>query len=369
MRTFVYSETRKPDLEKRREILEHLVRLRKYPTLKDLKKHFRRELRKTYGFKTYYIYYKGLKFFLGNQDKKHKFLAPFLKEEVIKRELAEHRKEVKVDKIEHKSVPISTVRGFFAITKTNGFPGKDAFFNINKKIRQTKVFSAKAPKTKDSYVGIELEYASVFSLEEVADKIAEAGLHDKLRVMRDASIVTDPIYQHQIELCLLTKLGDLDADLEKLQKIIVPVDFNANNTCGFHVHLDARQYNVKKMFHNLVCMQSILFSMVAEHRRESKYCRPLNTPNFDEVNERDIHAHWDAISKFAFFKHKTVEVRMHESTCNLAQVSKWVKLLRKIADYQGTELKFGNMSVTNKQISKLDLGDDLLKFVEEKQAI
>lgn len=370
MKNFIYAETRAPDLEKRRVILLNLARLKAYPELKDLKSHFRRELRKTFGYKCYYIFYKGLRFFLGDENKKHKFIAPHLSQDVVNRELKTHRQFLKNDVVQEKIIKVG--RDHLVYKKRNGFPEKkEAFLPLSRRLRQTKTYVQKYPdaKDKDPYVGLELEYASNLTLDQVAERVAEHGMHNKLRVMRDGSITVDQKFSHQVELCLLTKMSDLEADLIKLKKIITPANFMPNTSCGFHVHLDARFGDVKKMFHNLACMQNVLFKMVAEHRQESKYCRPLNTPNFDEVDEREEHAHWDAISKFAFFKHKTIEIRMHQSTCDLTLVLKWVKLLKKIADYKGEALKFGTLVTTVKQIPKLDLGDDLMKYLTEKKVV
>lgn len=365
MKTFVYREVRKPNLERRRELLSQLAIINKYPDMKDIKRELRQELRKTEGHTFYYLFYKGLRYFLGDASLSGKFILMNLNEDVIKKELQNIRFNRKLEQT--KNIYIKSVDQYISVPTINGLPTeKNIYIRANKKVRSFKALRSKKPSTNDSYVGIELEFASILDLDQIADKIAEANLHDTVRVMRDGSIVTEGPYVNQVEFCILSKFSDLDKTLEKFKIILNPDEFLANDSCGLHVHLDARNGDVKKMFHNLVCMQTLLFDMVAEHRAESKYCNPLSTPEFDLIDYTAPHAHWDAISKYAFYKHRTIEIRMHESTTDLTNVSKWVKLLKKIADYKGEPLKFG---IGKKQIDKIQLEPDLMKYIESKQAV
>lgn len=370
MKTFVYAEGRQPDLVKRREILENLARLKKYPEMSDLKRLFRVELRKTFGYKNYFLFHKGVRIFIGDQYKVNKFISPFTADESIRKTLKAHRSYQKTILPKSKSIVIPSLGMGFNRTVLGGVGDTpDQFFKMNKQIRSKRVFTTKTPKSKDTYIGIELEYASAIPMEEIADLIADAGLHNKLKIMRDGSISVEAAYRYQVEFCLLTTLEELPKDLEKMQKFLIPELFKANPSCGFHVHLDARHKDPKKIFHNLVCMQSLLFSLVDEHRQDNRYCKPMSTPNFDDVDEHADHAHWDAISKYSFFKHRTIEVRIHQSTINLTTVLNWVKLLRKIADYEGEPLNFGSHSSTLKQLPKIGLDDGLMTYLKEKRAV
>jgi len=53
----------------------------------------------------------------------------------------------------------------------------------------------------------------------------------------------------------------------------------------------------------------------------------------------------------------------------LTLVSKWVKLLKKIADYQGSDLEFGSMGTTLNQVEKLKLSEELTTYIKEKSAV
>lgn len=370
MKTFIQREVRPPNDEKRRQLLTELAKLRAYPELKELKREFRTELRKTHGSTQYFMYYKGLRILLGGENRSLKFLTLELNSEAIDTQLKQFRSVRKIPRRNNKRVLINSLGDYIYLDYVDGMHSEpQSIFKATKHVRRYKALRGKRPTTNDSYVGIELEYASKLDLNTVADMLAEAGLHNSVRAMRDGSIEVDAEYPHQIEFCILSKFSELDKTLEAVKKIITPENFEANESCGFHVHLDARQRDVKRMFHNLVCMQNLLFNMAAEHRQDSRYCNPLNTPVFDEVDERAEHAHWDAISKFAFYKHQTIEVRIHESTTDLTNVSKWVKLLKRISDYAGEPLKFGSLATSLEQLPKIKLEPEILEYVKEKRIV
>lgn len=368
MKIFVYKQVKPANLEYRKEIIQELYKLKQYPDLADLKKYFRRELRKTYEKVSYFLNYKGISLSLGNADTKNKFLGVRISEDQMRLEIRQQRVERQKSNVKTKSNFLRQSDTHLMYDVKDGvMVAPNVFGTYNKKIRTNKVYKSKVPTTNDPYVGIELEYASALDYDQVAEKIADIGLHDQLKILRDGSIITDRFYHTPLEFCLLSKFSELGENLKKLSTIISPEHFEANDSCGFHVHLDARHIDVKKMFHNLVCMQTLLFDMVDETRIENRFCQPLTTPIFDEVNAGRQHAHWDAISKFAYYKHKTIEVRMHESTTDLNQVEKWVKLLHKIASYKGPSLKFGSLDDTLKQVKNLKLDEELTKYIEEKR--
>ncbi len=365
MKTFVYREVRPAKHERRRELLSQLALIKKYPDMKDIKRELRQQLRKTEGHTSYFLFHKGSRYFIGNETSKNKFLFAGLSGDLVDYHLREFRARGKKLFAPNKNILIKSIGNYIPLDKTT--PG--AYVRANKVIRRQKATMGKVPKTRDTYVGIELEYASTLSIQQIAELIADAGLHDSIRVMRDGSIVPEGPFVHQIEFCILAKFSELNSVLEKFKAILDPAKFLANNSCGFHVHLDAREKDVHRMFHNLVCMQSLLFKMAAAHRQESRYCVPISSPNFNEIDETAINAHYDAISKSAYYKHRTIEIRIHESTTDLTSVSKWVTLLKKIADYSGEMLEFASLGGAINQLAKINLEPELVEYVNQKQAI
>jgi hypothetical protein len=122
--------------------------------------------------------------------------------------------------------------------------------------------------------------------------------------------------------------------------------------------------DLKKTFANLVSMQSLLFALADDRRRENQYCQPVHTTDFDKV---DSESHYAAISRFSYHKHKTIEVRIHESTTNLDVVEKWMRLLKTIGDYRGPDLKLGTAnSEYNQLVDQIKPAPDIIEYVSKK---
>lgn len=240
-----------------------------------------------------------------------------------------------------------------------------------KNMYRQKVSVAKYPLKGDinPYIGIELEYASALSLAEVSDLIIEHDLQDSVRVMNDNSIRVNEIYKYKVEFCILTKWTELKDTLIKLKPIIFdkPQYFSPNTSCGLHVHLDMRHDNPNRVFRNLTSMQSLLFDLVAGHRKNNTYCIPVETTDFDDVNEDDDDLHYHAISKGSYFKQKTIEVRIHQSTLSLTQIDRWITLLKRIADYNGENILVGDQFTLVKNIIKVE--PELIRYIEEQRGL
>lgn len=356
-----------PDLEMRRILYKKLRSIGKRPQ-SEIKRTLRSALDSCNGRIDYYLIYKGFKIYIGDDKLPKKYFRLFKGPLFLRKEIGDLRRQMNRKPIVSKRRYLSSIDETVVYNKDEGgvMIEPNVFGSLFKTVGRKKVFKSKRPDTYDSYIGIELEYASKLSLDQVADLILEAGLHNKVRVMNDSSIRITNEFPHRIELCVLSKYTDLADNLNKLRKII-DNRFMTNNSCGLHVHLDARHSDVKKVYKNLVLMQNVLFQMADESRRENAYCRFVSESSFELANSDD---HYAAISKSSWYKHKSIEVRIHHSTTDLTMVERWVNLLKKIADYQGTDLTFGNITDGLKALKEtIKLEPDLLKYVEEKVAI
>lgn len=381
MRSFFYKEVIPPDMERRNYLLRKIAYVKKNTThavkgTQNLLKMLRNELKKTDGKILYFRKQKGFKIPIGNEttSKKYFLLSKdnnFLTEPI--REFRDQNK--KTEKIEYKSRPLRTLGMSLQYRTKGGVMQNPNFFGGElQKVRRKRVLAPKVPSSKDvdPYIGLELEYASTLSIEQVTDLIIDHKLYNDVRIMRDGSIRTNEIYQHQVEFCILTKWSDLSKTLQRLKPIIFdkPQYFSPNSSCGLHVHLDMRHDSPKRVFKNLVSMQSVLFSLVAEHRRDNRYCVPVTTMDFDEVYADDDDAHYDAISKYAYNKHETIEVRIHQSTLSLTKIERWVTLLKRIADYKGAGLAIGTFDSELKLLKeKIKIELELVKYIEEREAL
>ena len=376
MRSFYYREVIPPDVKRRNYLLKKLAYLKsRFKSSKkgqELIRTLRRQLKATDGKTLYYRCNKGIKMLIGTETTtKKNFLIskdPRYLQTVMAKLRAAKNKE---PRIVYKERYVEALDMVFRYKTVGGVMSTPGYFNSElKKVQRRKVNSPKFPITgdKNPYIGIELEYTTNLTHDQIAEKLIEAKLHESVRLMNDRSIRCTDIYPHAVEFCILTKWLDLKTILERLKPIIFdkPQNFCPNASCGFHVHLDVRNETPQRVFKNLTSMQSVLFNLAAEHRRENKYCRPLTTTDWDDVDEEAEHAHWDAISKSSYYKHNTIEVRIHESTLNLTRIEKWITLLKRIADYKGDGMKLGTFDSEFKTLKeKVKIEPELIQYIEE----
>lgn len=351
-----------PDTERRLFLLKKLTALKGVQHAEVVKRELRQELAVCNGYTRYFYVHRGIKIAIGHGDIPKKYFTLFKDKEIIQpiirreRERTTYVCETKKCVVSGAGIYIEKIGG--VMTKPNVFGQKV------KEVRRIRVKAPKTPSTVDPYVGIEIELCSKYDFNTVCEMICDAGLHQSVRIMTDGSLrISDYGYPHLMEICVLTKFSELNDTLLKLKKVISE-GFIANDSCGLHVHLDMRHKSCKESFANLASMQMVLYQLVNETRRENRYCHPVNTVSFDEADERD---HYAGISKFSFYKHGTIEVRMHHSTTDIVLIEKWVRLLQKIADYRGEKLKMGDLKFELAQLKeKIKPEDEILKYVEER---
>lgn len=370
-RNFV-REIVEPSEERRRMILRKLASLRGVPRAEQLVGSLRKQLKACDGYTRYYRIHKNVKIPICDNNVSRKYLMLGKDPGFMQPHVREYRqKHQSISKIDRRTHSLKETRFNLFYNKIGGvMVDKGVFFRENRKINTHKISQPKKPKTKDFYIGLEIEYASSMSISNLLELLLDAKLHDNVRVVRDGSIRTNDIYKHQVEFCILAKFSELENILNRLKPIVFdrPDIFSPNNSCGLHVHLDARHGRVGKIFHNLACVQTVLFALAKDNRRENPYCVPVTNPYFDEG---DQDSHYDAISRSSFHKHGTVEVRIHHSTLNLTQIIKWVKLLKTVADYNGSALlNMGSFdSEFNQLKNNLELEPELVKYIEERNVL
>ena len=377
MKSSYYKEVIPPNMQLRAYILKKLSSLKKMKQIEGTKgivTKLRRALKSTEGQVRYYRVHKGIKMFIGTDktSKKH-FL---LKDDLYFQKIIQERRleyKAKLIVIKKRRVLKSGDHAIFYNTIGGVMENAEFFKKEIRTIKRKKVQYSKTPKTNDPYIGIELEFASSLNINQVTDMVVDLNLQDMVKVIRDGSINVNPIYPFQIEFCILTKYSELNKTLLALKPLIFdrPQTFQPNTSCGLHVHLDMRHDDCHRVFKNLVSMQTILFQMANENRRENMYCLPVPTDDFNEMDPDDDNAHYYAISAASYYKHTTIEVRIHHSTLDLTQIEKWINLLKRIADYKAKpDLEFGTIDSEIIQLKdKVKLEPELMQYVEGRKLL
>jgi hypothetical protein len=129
-----------------------------------------------------------------------------------------------------------------------------------------------------------------------------------------------------VEFKLLIKRSELETRLNRFTNLIKGTH-KVNRTCGLHVHFDQRgksREEVLKLAKKLDKWLYALREFVPESRRSSTEGR-RNFCKFGvslSGNDR-----YRAVNMDAFFKYKTLEVRLHSGTTDYTKIISWIRLI------------------------------------------
>lgn len=193
-------------------------------------------------------------------------------------------------------------------------------------------------KSKEHYLGIEIECMSTANREQIENLLTEAKLARNCQVASDGSIRTNRSSQQAYEIKVLAKQAEYKDVLSRVLKVLKEVDTEVNHTCGLHVHFDMRNRRPHKAYYNLVNTQNMLFRFANENRRDNRYCTKIPVVPFDERHNYTLgrNIHYDGISTISSYqKYKTFEVRILEGTLDLDRISVWIDTILGIVDHRG----------------------------------
>lgn len=204
--------------------------------------------------------------------------------------------------------------------------------------------TTKKPKTKERHIGLEFEFVIDGSRKTVMDALIEAKVDKYCEVADDGSIRdvycgSDGMVIRQatgLELKVLCKQTQYDRVVPKVLKVLRDLGAWVNDSCGFHVHLDMRERDSAKCYHNLVMMQELLFRMnPADRKDRDGYCKPCPTNALKRrlyLDSTELYGnpheyrHW-AVNHHALKTHGTLEVRIAQGTISTRDAIIWIKLL------------------------------------------
>lgn len=158
-----------------------------------------------------------------------------------------------------------------------------------------------------------------------------------------------------------------DAFIEQIDDIgeaLARQDARVDNSCGLHVHVDARDFTYQKMKNYAyvwASVENIMFDLIARNRRSSTYCAPLGNKlinHFSDQNQghgqtvkqliegiygspvtassmlnaRRPSCRYHAINLHSWIYRGTIENRMHHGTVNPEKIKNWAMLNSIIID-------------------------------------
>jgi hypothetical protein len=204
------------------------------------------------------------------------------------------------------------------------------WLKVQKAIKARKVHESKKPATNDHHIGLELEFCSPAGRQELGILLSDAGLSDHVQLKGDGSIRIDRDGDSAHEICILAKQSEVHSIVPRVTAVLNAAGSYVNASCGYHVHLDMRNRDVSKCWHNLRQSQAFLYRMVPKTRKKNQYCKPVRTLNFSTA--RNSSNRYVGINATALRSHRTLEIRLHSSTLDPVKVLNWVDLLTGIIE-------------------------------------
>ena len=131
-------------------------------------------------------------------------------------------------------------------------------------------------------------------------------------------------------------------DLKAVCEALSAIGASVNSSCGLHVHIGAEKMSAQQyinIFKNYQKCEAIIDSFMPQSRRNSRWCRPLRSFNFDrcetisDVASTMYHDRYYKVNPCSYNRHKTVEFRQHSGTTNYKKIIMWVQFLKELVDY------------------------------------
>jgi hypothetical protein len=234
---------------------------------------------------------------------------------------------------------------------------------IGKSCTTNNPFVAKAPrKPRINYIGVELEFNALRnqSVDTIGAALQNAKLARYIHVGEDGScggFDTQGNRLRGFEVRVLLEETNFEETLGKICEVIKGIGFKTDETCGTHVHLDMRNRDVKRCYANLFKTQLLLRKFLTRDRKHNVFCMKNAFPTYDEhmANATGRESRRCSINTLSYTKYKTLEVRMHQGTLDVEKLVPFIKLLTKVANYEGT---------LEKTIHTLKQAKDVLKVEE-----
>jgi len=143
-------------------------------------------------------------------------------------------------------------------------------------------------------------------------------------------------------------------DIKKALDFWAGIGGTVNNSCGFHVHVDAWNYTLEDLLRLLLVwakIEPVVYFLVSPSRRHntfSKMWRRENTRKtariFLGIDLDPREDRYYALNRVAFEKYRTVEFRIHQGTMNMEKVKYWTVFCLKLVEKVKNGLKWYHFS-------------------------
>lgn len=226
------------------------------------------------------------------------------------------------------------------------------------------LYTDKIPTKPKRYIGVELEFCAPVQKNQLALKLFKAGAHEFSQLKEDGSLRPKES-ETGFELALLLEEANFKKPLKLILDILKSVKATAEDRrAGLHVHIDMRKRDRDLVYNNLVASQRALMSLVHPSREDNEFCQWVGSRKFPTDFTGDRSERYKTINAAAFYKYKTLEVRMHEGSLDYTQIVNWITLLIKISNYpKKMREEINKLTVLSKRIN---LDKKLYNYLQDR---
>ena len=212
------------------------------------------------------------------------------------------------------------------------------------------------PRVFDKQFGVELECYNV-TRDALRRKLTAAGINCNeasrstrgtgyWKITNDGSIrgtngfeLVSPILQGEAGL----------NELMKVCKVLNDCKAKVNQTCGTHVHINARNFTLeqwKRLYINYARLERVIDGWMANSRRENSafYCQGFSqirnfetkineVTNLNDIAQNVLTGRYWKVNPQSYSVHNTCEFRQHAGTTNYVKIASWIRFLSNLVDY------------------------------------
>ena len=213
--------------------------------------------------------------------------------------------------------------------------------------------------TSKRYISVEIEVASVGGGSS-GDKVSPVVKEWNSAIVHDGSLPSTGF-----EINTAPANGDIFINLiNEVCGVLKAQKAKVDNSCGLHVHVDAREcnfYDIRKLVYLYDKIETAFFGIVAPSRKTVHYCAPcgkklvknLEENNIIKDNKKTIitnvygsevnlntvktqkynNARYNALNLHSWVYRGTIENRMHHGTINAEKIINWSLLQAAMLDF------------------------------------
>ena len=151
---------------------------------------------------------------------------------------------------------------------------------------------------------------------------------------------------------------------------------SVNNSCGFHVHVDAYNFSQRELARLLLVwmrIEPVVYFLVSPSRRNNSYAKFWRRESLYNIANMilgriDDDDRYYALNLAAFRKYKTVEFRVHQGTTNFEKVKSWTIFCLKLVEKVKSGLKWYHFSeepTIEEVLDKLGIVENAVPVIQE----